>query len=309
MRKPFLLLVVSIATLSSACGGGGAAGGASGGGGGPGIVRPFAAFSEVRAGDTVEAGAVSQSAVITVESSGALSSFETNPVDDSSRLRLSYGAAVDPVTIDGRTAHSAIAWTGPEEIACDNIACDTANAAGRGMIVNGEGMGWNYQSFGYWVADQGAIRSVVDAVSFGRLTEPGGIPASGTATYSGVTSGLYVDAGGWPSDYAASLTAEADFGPARSISFSTRRSLILPLGAEDLIAAPELDFAGALAIAPGANRFSGTVNTLQPAVRLSGSVEGRFYGPAAEEIGGVFTLTGSGTEALIGGFGAMRSTP
>lgn len=274
-------------------------------------MRPFAAFSEVRAGDTVEAGAVSQSAVMTLESSGAVSSFDANPVDaSSSRLHLSYGPDVNPVSIEGRTAHSAMTWTGPREIACDNIACDTANTAGRGMFVNGEGMGWDYQSFGYWVAAQGPMSSIVDAASYGRSTEPGGIPASGTATYVGVTSGLYVDASGWPSDYAASLSAEADFGPARSVSLSTRRSLILPLGAEDLIAAPNLDFAGVLSITPGANRFSGTVNTLQPSTSLTGSVEGRFYGPAAEEIGGVFTLTGSGTEeALIGGFGAMRSPP
>jgi hypothetical protein len=259
------------------------------------------------AGQTVEAGGVSQSATMTVENSGQVSTFEVNGVDASaSRMRLAYGAERDPVSIGGRTAHSQIEWSGREEVACDSIACDTANSGGRGMIVNGEGMGWDYQSFGYWVALAGPINSIVDVISFGRFTDPGAIPASGTASYRGVTSGLHVDAAGWPSDYAAALAAEVDFGPARSIDFSATRSMILPLGAEDVMAAPELDFSGRLGITPGVNRFTGTVSTLQPSPVLSGSVDGRFYGPAAEEMGGVFTLSGSGSERLIGGFGARR---
>jgi hypothetical protein len=208
--------------------------------------------------------------------------------------------------LDVATAHSQSAWSGSTQISCDALSCDAANPRAAGLLVNGPGLGWNYQSFGYWIGETGPLTAAVDAVSFGTPTQFDAIPVSGTASYSGVAAGLYVDEIGWPSDYAASMSATADFGAGRSVSFSTTRSMILPLGAEDVIATPELDFAGTLSISAQSNRFSGAVSTLDPSAGLSGTATGRFYGPTAQEIGGVFELMGGGPRGLVGGFGGTR---
>ena len=46
---------------------------------------------------------------------------------------------------------------------------------------------------------------------------------------------------------------------------------------------------GTLNHAAGSNQFTGTVT----ATGLSGSATGNFYGPAAQEIGGIYNLTGT----------------
>ena len=60
--------------------------------------------------------------------------------------------------------------------------------------------------------------------------------------------------------------------------------------------------AGTLNYAAGSNAFSGNVS----ATGLTGSSSGQFYGPNAEELGGVFSLEGAGVETYIGGYGAKQ---
>jgi hypothetical protein len=297
-----LYAAVAMATVVGGCGGGNVQGGASGAS----VVRPFIAFDQVRPGDTIEANGISQSANATVDESGAVVSLTVNPTDNQSRVRLSYGEGMQLSRVAGSTLHSETDWSGSGQIACEAIACDTVNDRAAGLLANAPELGWNYQSFGYWVESAGSTSAVIDAVTLGSATDFNAMPVSGTANYSGLAAGTYVDATGWPSDYAASMAATVDFGAARSVSFSTTRSLILPLGSEDVIAAPELNLAGTLSISPSANGFSGAVSTTGPSVNLTGTLTGRFYGPNAEEMGGVFALTGSGTEGLLGGFGAKR---
>jgi hypothetical protein len=52
----------------------------------------------------------------------------------------------------------------------------------------------------------------------------------------------------------------------------------------------------------GTSQFSGDVASVNG---MLGSASGRFYGPNAEEIGGIYSLTGSGA-TLFGGFGGKR---
>ena len=61
-----------------------------------------------------------------------------------------------------------------------------------------------------------------------------------------------------------------------------------------------LNMQGTLTYAAGSNDFSGSVSSSG----LNGNAKGRFYGPAANEAGGTFALTGSGVQAYIGAFGA-----
>ena len=80
----------------------------------------------------------------------------------------------------------------------------------------------------------------------------------------------------------------ADFG-ARSLGFASSGTTV------NGAAAPSLDLRGALTYAPGQGRFSGSVANASGSLR--GSTSGQFYGPRAEELGGVFVAAGTGAES------------
>jgi hypothetical protein len=61
---------------------------------------------------------------------------------------------------------------------------------------------------------------------------------------------------------------------------------------------------GNLTDAAGTNSFSGTVNSAGYTT-MTGNAGGQFYGPNAQEIGGVFMVK-SGNYGYIGGFGGKK---
>ena len=70
-------------------------------------------------------------------------------------------------------------------------------------------------------------------------------------------------------------------------------------------AAPQLDLSGTLSYGPGSARFSGTL--ANAGGTMSGASQGQFYGPAAQELGGVFGLkAATGVETFVGAYGAKR---
>jgi C-lobe and N-lobe beta barrels of Tf-binding protein B len=71
----------------------------------------------------------------------------------------------------------------------------------------------------------------------------------------------------------------------------------------------DLRLSGTLNYALGVNSFTGNLTTAHTNVndRLNGPAAGRFYGPSAQEIGGVYRLTRTGSvESMLGGFGGKR---
>lgn len=88
----------------------------------------------------------------------------------------------------------------------------------------------------------------------------------------------------------------------RQLSFMTSFSQQTP----ELVSStfvPSLDMTGTLSYAPGSNQFSGPVTATNG---MTGTAQGRFYGPAAEEIGGTFSVTGPGVQSYGGAFGGAR---
>ena len=87
---------------------------------------------------------------------------------------------------------------------------------------------------------------------------------------------------------------------------NTQRHAILPTGG---LAAPQdaanLNLRGVAAWDAGKADFSGVAVSQDDS--LTGKVHGRFYGPDAAEVGGVFGLQNSDkSQTLIGGFGGKR---
>ena len=158
-------------------------------------------------------------------------------------------------------------------------------------------LGHQYQSFGVWNERLDAFRGQITVWSQGQPTPAQAIPASGSATFQGKLSGAYVSAAGIGGNAASDLRVSADFG-ARSLGFASSGTTV------NGAAAPNLDLRGTLTYAPGQGRFSG--NLANASGSLRGSTSGQFYGPRAEELGGVFAATGAGTERFVGAYGAKR---
>ncbi|KVW97149.1 transferrin-binding protein-like solute binding protein [Thiobacillus denitrificans] len=163
-------------------------------------------------------------------------------------------------------------------------------------------LGWEYQTFGVWETGLGTTSRTFGAMSVGN-TAGTAIPDSGTATFTGYTTGSYVNTAGAGTTVFADLTVIADFGTARSLTFKTNNTQT----SSDWVvftSKPDLNLNGALTIAAGTNSFTGSVNSVGG---LAGNSTGQFYGPNAEELGGVFLLQGSGVETYAGAYGAKQT--
>ena len=164
---------------------------------------------------------------------------------------------------------------------------------------------WEYQTFGAWETGRTTTSATVGAASVGSATSYAGIPTTGTGTYSGVSGGVYVDSSGGVNFTKSTVTLTTDYAN-KSIAFVTAStsSVNTTKGlSATAITRTNLDLTGTLSWS-SSNSFSGTVANAS-GTSLSGNAYGRFYGPAAVEAGGVFSVkTASGVERYIGAFGA-----
>jgi hypothetical protein len=164
-------------------------------------------------------------------------------------------------------------------------------------------LGWNFQSFDVWdSADQTAGRRLT-AQTYGAPTPASAVPTSGAATFNGKLAGLYISPAGEGSIAAADLAVNASFS-SRSLSFaSTGTTLTRDLSTG--IAAPNLNMSGTLSYSPTTNTFSGTLKNASGT--MSGTSSGHYYGPAAQELGGVFKVKSpTSVETFVGAYGAKR---
>lgn len=168
---------------------------------------------------------------------------------------------------------------------------------------------WDYQTFGIWERyDDRPGESFVSVISAGFQTPAGAIPTSGTATYSGTSGGVHLTAAGVEQGHISRMTAVVDFGPGRSLAFSTTQTEIITLLSER-VSAPELDLSGKLLCHGNCGTFTGTVRNA--AGTLEGGARALLYGPNGQELGGIYALSAKdlkSNERMIGGFGATKQT-
>jgi hypothetical protein len=287
---------------------------ACGGGGGGGGVRevPFTSFDAVTPNQTVVMSGISTraSGTLTIFPGGggfAVDTFNFSFVEDSNTTaRLTYDGSGGLSGMGFSTPGSSASF-GQGQINCTSGAvCVGGNSTSVGLAVDAFAFGWNYQSFGAWLNLLSPTTFQVGAMSAGAVTPASAVPGSETATFGGFASGFYVDSVGVPYVTAANMSAVVDFGMER-IAFSTTDTTIgnLNTGATP-IRSSGLDISGNLTRTPGSAQFTGTVSSQD--TTLFGTATARFYGPAAEELGGVYALGGSGgnPSRMIGAFGARR---
>lgn len=187
-----------------------------------------------------------------------------------------------------------------------------ASASSQAVFSNPKSLAWDYQSFGVWETGlDNPAGGNYGAMSVGAPTAGSAIDTVGSATFTGKVVGSYVSPAGLGHTALAGLTVVADFGN-HSLDFSTTNTVISS-NWSSFDAAPGLDLTGTLTYTAGTNSFTGTLSTTTPNPSgdggvLSGNSTGQFYGPAGEELGGVFFLNaGSGNESYSGAYGAVQS--
>jgi len=311
MKK--LFLVGSIAVLAGCGSSGGGSGGGGGAGGGSGIPTvAFTSWSDLRPNSEIVAPAISTELAYTENDFGTVTS--TGPLE--SYAGVEFRETFGP---DG-TVTKASVTTGDG----DRLVFDSAQGASFAPIANGTAtaalsadqseiaiaveplvQGWNYQTFGVWQRSPAETRvGRAGAISTGNFTAANNVPSIGTATFTGAAAGIYQPADGSASGLvSAQMALAVDFSD-RVAGFATAGSAISFDGGQTFSASPALDLTGSLQVANNQNAMAGTVRTQSP--RMSGDINGKFYGPNAQEVGGTFGLKGSGVETYIGGFGGKR---
>lgn len=313
LRSGLVLVIASGMWLTACSGNGGNS--ASMPTSNPPPVTSFSSFGAVKSGQPVQANGTSQTVNATTAPTGTVTSTTVNATDTAnSSATLTYGAIPSMTAFSLSAPASSVNFSG-SSVQCNagTGLCGGANGNAHAVMINPldqqvppvPELAWNYQSFGYWLVVASGTSTIAGAISFGSPTTVSALPVAGTATYSGLSSGIYINQAGSEFVYGAKMQSIVDFGPARSVVFSTTDATLSLLSGSPPVAAPALDLTGNLTIAAGANQFSGPVSA-PGTPGLTGTATGRFYGPTAQEIGGIFSLKGSGPQTMLGGFGGKQ---
>lgn len=298
-------LLAVVTSGLAACGGGGSSNtyGTTGG---------FTSWGAIRPNTTVAIAGLSQEGSYRYDDAGLVAAPVVSPAttDTTVSLREDLGGelvllsiATPSGTVGFSTANGDTILVGDGVVEAETAAF-TASGGERGAFYLGldpEAVGWDYQTFGLWGTDDGVGNASLGTVSYGRVTPASAVPATGSAQYLGTFLGFYVGPAGTGEDATTgALRVDVDFAQ-RTLAFATSGTLDSSGSAR-----PELELRGSdLAYAAASNDFAGTLTNAGGTMR--GPVRGRFYGPAAEELGGVFALEADASWETYGGaFGARR---
>ena len=301
-RTRLSLAVLPLMVGLAACGGGG------GGGGTSATLGGFTSWSAVQSPSTTTVTGIGQQVSYTTDAGGYVNGVPSpSSVGAASFTQVlnSSGLATRAsiTTSTGDTISFDVArgdqffTEGPINLA---ISADTTKLA---ISAYPDALGWDYQSFGAWITGYGLSAGKSGVVSVGAVTPTNSVPTSGSAQYVGGFGGIYVTGDGYGYVAIGDLTADVDFG-SRSVQLAGTGAIATDLNTGADIVAPNLNFNGSASYAAGSSRFEGTLTT---AGGLTGATTGQFYGPQAQELGGVATLTsGTSVETFGVAYGAKR---
>jgi hypothetical protein len=214
-----------------------------------------------------------------------------------------YDSATDTYTVRDTGSTAIKSSFGPANISSSDatyVTYSKNSGAETFRILNTGGVNplieLSYANYGKWrrTSTSGALTNVNDTYLVWGSKTPASAITSGTGSYSTVLDGTFVNKDGVFA-VSGSGTFDANFG-AGTISYSSTAT-----GTPEASGSP-INFGtltGAGRVARG--NFAGTGTTNGSGYAMD--VNGTFYGPAAEEMGGVFTLRGNkgnGVGAIVG---------
>lgn len=231
-----------------------------------------------------------QQSTITYSTTGGVTSGFGNYARATSTVV--YDPVTNTYTIRDTGSLTTKSTFGPTGAPSGNFTIYTNSPTETFRVFNQSAIGLTYVDFGDWrrSSTSSGTTSVNDTyLVWGAKTARGDLPVSGSATYSTIYDGNFVDKNG---EHALTGTGGlmADFG-AGTLNYSATINGV-PVGG--------LTFAG-----------SGIINSRTAGFTTSDSTSGytlsqygNFYGPNAEEVGGLFRLsagrTGNGEGAFVG---------
>ena len=157
-----------------------------------------------------------------------------------------------------------------------------------------------YMVYGAWFNDDIASSARSAAVHAGYRTPVGDMPTSGSATYTGTATGVEIrDAGLDVTRTEYEATVQLSTSDFEDFSFTTSGSRVGVNSDNSLNLIGTLERTG--------NTLSGSISAPTALGGGTGQASARFYGPGAEELGGVYAVQFSGPDRNItASFGASR---
>jgi hypothetical protein len=177
-----------------------------------------------------------------------------------------------------------------------------------------------YTRYGYWnlPSNSNFFNSIAGGAWLGGLVTPSSaIPTSGSAEYRGATFGLFgtgeVLAGSCQCQFMTHIVGVVRL-TANFSSGAISGSITNVMFGEDAFDATSFAIGFDASLNRATNLFTGATRVTSPSSVLTlrdfpstatGDITGRFFGPAAQEAGGVWTLS-DGSQRMIGSFGAKK---
>jgi len=171
---------------------------------------------------------------------------------------------------------------------------------------------WAYQTFGAWADARPIDAGTVGALSVGTPTPGDAIPdgvIGEVIPFTGHSAGIYTTSDGIAAYVTESAVSVGVNFEQQELLFQTSGTTLtnIQTGLDWDVDPPNLEVTGILKYIAGENAFTGAVTANGATGGMTGTSTGQFYGPAAEELGGVFSLTGADElEHYSGAYGAAQ---
>ena len=228
-------------------------------------------------------------------------------IDTSAQVKIAYDASGNISGLSVINDNVNLTWNdGFREHTRGSSLTVTDGDDADGMIYDPEnGSNWNYQTMATWVQANEAAGGRIGAMSVGNKTAGTSIPSLSTAVFTGVAEGMYVTDNHDFYGVSSSATLSANFAT-QSVTFATTNSKIHTLDTLVPTSKSDLDLTGTFSYSANNNTLTASSLSSKTSGWTGGRASAKFYGPNAEEIGGVFSIRGPGKEAYEGAFGAKQ---
>lgn len=170
-----------------------------------------------------------------------------------------------------------------------------------GLFANPFTYSFDYQTYGIW-GPYGNATGNSFAISAGSVSLGTVIPAIGSLNYNGGSTGYFVDNNKFSYITNANMIVTSTFDN-RTLNLTTSNTVISGSPNGNVNTNMNLDLIGVLTYVVADNNFTGTVTTTSG---MTGKINGKFYGPGLNEIGGTYAVYGAGLGTIVGSFGGKR---
>ena len=234
---------------------------------------------------------------------GSISQADSNGSATFTRDASNNFTLINPSASSGNSAvfSAALGDTLQSSFSSANTTTLNKSQTTIGLFANPFTYSFDYQTYGTWGPYGNATGSSF-ALSDGTASAASVIPATGSLTYTGGSTGYYVDPNKFSYITNANMVFISTFDN-RTLNFSTSNTVIQGGPNGNLNSNPALQLTGVLTYVAGTNNFTGTVTTTSG---MTGTMNGKFYGPGLNEVGGTYAAYAAGIGTMVGSFGGKR---